>query len=86
MHFGLILFQIGQKPTAAPGFSEVSSDLGPGSPQWSLRVLKLKPWRSWASSPCSPEATPPFQVPSFSETQMSGNAACAHPPSVTPET
>ena len=65
MHFGLITSQIHQGPTAAPGFSEVSSDWGPRSPQSSLRVLKLKPWRSWASSLCSPEATPPFLGPQF---------------------
>lgn len=65
MHFGLIVSQFGQGPTAAPGFSEVSSDLGPGSTQSSVSVLKLKPWRSWGSSLCSPEATPPFPGPQF---------------------
>ena len=65
MHFGLIVSQGRQGPTAATGFSEVSSDWGPGSPQSPLRVLKLKPWRSWASSFGSPEATPPFPDPQF---------------------
>ena len=63
-HLGLILPNDRQGPTAATGFSEVSS-FGSGSPQSSLRVPKLKLRRSWASSLCSPEDTPPLPGPQF---------------------
>ena len=65
MHVWLILFQGRQGPTAATAFSEVSSDWVPGSAQSSLRVLILKLWKSWASSLCSPEDTPPVPEPQF---------------------